>query len=120
MTFDVVNGKTAYDEIECSLDRTLELIFGSFPNSVISVQQRQLCTGQSEVSESYIDPLHISPAEVPAWTEAEVGKQGVNAHLVFRLEEHKLGFPALQADCIIASDFHNPIRITILRDPIAN
>jgi hypothetical protein len=70
--------------------------------------------------ESYIDPFHISPTEVPAWTVAEVGKQGVNAYLVFRLEEHELGFAALQADRIIALDFHHPELTTALRDPVSN
>jgi hypothetical protein len=49
-----------------------------------------------------------------------VGKQGVNAYLVFRLEEHELGFAALQADRIIALDFHHPEWITGLRDPVPN
>ena len=69
-------------------------------------------------SESYIDPFHISPTEVPAGTVAEVGKQGVNAYLVFRLEEHELSFPVLHADRIIALDFHHPEWITGLRDPV--
>jgi len=67
---------------------------------------------------SHIDPFHSSPAEVPAWTVAEMGKQGVNALLVFRPQKHKLSLAALQADRIIALDFHHAKLITALRDPI--
>src|SRR5208337_2357095 len=70
--------------------------------------------------ESYIDPFHISPTEVPAWTVAEVRKQGVDAYLVFRREEHKLGFAALQTDRIVATDFHHAELTTVLRDPVLN
>jgi hypothetical protein len=77
--------------------------------------------GESLASpESYIDPFHISPTEVPAWAVAEVGKQRVDAYLVFRLEEHKLGLSVLHADRIIALDFHRAEWITGLRDPAPN
>jgi hypothetical protein len=69
-------------------------------------------------AESHIDPSHISPSEVPAWTVAEVGKQGVDAYLVLRREEHKLGFGALQPDRIIALDFHHSELATALGDPV--
>ena len=49
-----------------------------------------------------------------------MGKQGVNARLVFGPEEHKLGFAALQADRIIALDFHHAELSAPLRDPIPN
>jgi hypothetical protein len=72
------------------------------------------------MQESYIDPFNISPTEVPAWTVAQLGKQGVNAHLVLRREEHKLGFAALQADRIVAPDFHHAELATAIRDPVPN
>ena len=70
--------------------------------------------------ESYIDPFHISPTEVPAWTVAEVGKQRVNADLVLRREEHELGFAALQADRIIALDSHHSELAPALGDLVPN
>jgi hypothetical protein len=70
--------------------------------------------------ESHIDPFHSFSREVPARGVAEVGKQGVNAHLVLGREEHKLGFAALQAHRIITPDFHRAKLVTVLRDPITN
>ena len=49
-----------------------------------------------------------------------MGKQGVNAHLVFRREEHKLGFAALQPDRVITLDFHHTKLSAPLRYPIPN
>jgi hypothetical protein len=71
-------------------------------------------------SESHLDPFHISAAEVPARGVAEVGKQGMNAELVLRREEHKLGFAALQADRIVAPDFHRAELSTVFGDPVPN
>jgi len=49
-----------------------------------------------------------------------MGKQGVNAHLVFRPEEHKLGFAALQPDRVITLDFHHAKLSASLGYPIPN
>jgi hypothetical protein len=49
-----------------------------------------------------------------------VGKQGVNADLVLRREEHEVGFAALQADRIIALDFHYSELATALGDLVPN
>ena len=47
-----------------------------------------------------------------------MGKQGVNARLIFRPEEHELGFTAFQPHRIIALDFHHSKLCPALRDPI--
>jgi hypothetical protein len=49
-----------------------------------------------------------------------VRKQGVNAELVLRREEHIFGLAALQADRIVAPNFHHTELRAVVRDPVPN
>jgi hypothetical protein len=60
------------------------------------------------------------PADIPAGTVSQMGKQGADADLVLRGQEHELGLAVFERDSIVGLDFHRPQRIAAPWDAVPN
>ena len=68
----------------------------------------------------YIDALVRMPLHVPAWTVAEVRKQGAHANLRFRRSKIVFGPAILFVNRVIRLDGHAGKRVAALRNLVAN
>ena len=59
------------------------------------------------------------PDEIPARTVSKVGEQGVDAHLILRLQEHELGLAVFERDGIVRLDLYVSKRLAVSGHPVA-
>jgi hypothetical protein len=70
------------------------------------------------VETSHLNPILLSPPEVPARLIAEVGKKRAHANMVLGLEEIEFGFAVLLRHHVIGLDLDDSIRIAVLGNPV--